>query len=224
MIQIIILILTLTACKEAVKETDLEVNSENIELTTAESIAEAHGISDWKKVRELQFTFNVERGERGYGRTYIWNTQTDDITFISEGDTLQYNRKGDLDSLSLGADQRFINDSFWLISPFKLVQDEGTTISEGGKTLAPISNDSLNKITMTYGSEGGYTPGDAYDFYFDDNFMIKEWVYRRGNSPDPGLMTKWSDYSKLEGLKLATTHTDSAETWKLFFTDLAVKK
>ena len=47
----------------------------------------------------------------------------------------------------------------------------------------------MQKLTIVYGDEGGYTPGDAYDFYFGDDHIIKEWVFRKGNATEPSTMT-----------------------------------
>lgn len=223
-ILIIIFILTLQACKQKTENPAKEEESVQTELTSAESIALRHGIDNWENVKELRFTFNVARGESGYNRSYIWETQTDDVTYISEGDTLQYNRNASLDSLSLQADMRFVNDSFWLLAPYKLIWDEETLISDAERALAPISGDSLNKVTLVYSAiAGGYTPGDAYDFFFTDDFLIKEWTYRRENSEQPSLSTQWSEIKDLGGLELATSHTDSIGSFKLFFTNLSVK-
>ena len=89
---------------------------------------------------------------------------------ISGNDTISYNRK-DMDSLSINADKGFINDKYWLLAPFQLLWDHTAAISEVVKEEAPISKNTMNKITLTYASEGGYTPGDAYDFYFGEEFF-----------------------------------------------------
>ena len=58
-----------------------------------------------------------------------------------------------------------------------MVWDSNATISETKKAEGPISKDELNMITMTYSDEGGYTPGDAYDIFYDDDYLIKEIDY-----------------------------------------------
>jgi len=74
-------------------------------------------------------------------------------------DTINYNRKS-IDSLSKKADRGFINDKFWLLIPFQLVWDAGTTISEPVLANAPISQIEMNKITILYSDKGGYTYQD----------------------------------------------------------------
>ena len=140
---------------------------------------------------------------------------------ISKGDTISYNRP-EIDSITLKTDRGFINDKYWLLAPFNLVWDEGITISEPVKEEAPISKNELNKITLTYSSEGGYTPGDAYDFYYDDDFLVREWIFRRQNSEDPSLISTWENYQDFNGIKIALEHKKLEENWNLNFTNVKV--
>ena len=91
--------------------------------------------------------------------------------------------------LKIKLDQRFINDKYWLLVPFQLVWDAGTTISNPIKEAAPISQLEMQKITLTYSKKGGYTPGDAYDIYYGNDFLIKEWVFRGGNNKKQYIIT-----------------------------------
>lgn len=215
---------TLISCKESPKNVAV-TDAENTEvpLSIAEQIASNYGIDKWKDVSELRFTFNVTSGERRTNRSYIWNTKTQDVVLMNDSNIIQYNRNDNLDSLQLFADKRFVNDSFWLLSPFKLVWDEGTSISYEDKVIAPISKESLNKLTIVYSSEGGYTPGDAYDFYYTGDLEIKEWGYRRGNAEEASMSTSWTKLESFNGIKLNTRHNDSSGNFELYFTNISVK-
>lgn len=207
----------LFSCKHEEKPKTIEK-----EWSTAEKIANANGFQNWKNVSEIQFTFNVERDTTHFERSWNWNPKTDDIRLISKNDTVVYNRKS-VDSTSMNADKAFINDKFWLLVPFQLVWDTSATISESSITEAPISKTQLNKITITYPNEGGYTPGDAYDLYFRDDFLLKEWIYRKGNSAEPSLIATWEDYEDFNGIKIAKTHKQPNANWKLHFTNIKVE-
>lgn len=220
-ISILGLCLLLVSCIDTKKDMEPEQNTP--ELSVAQSIALASGVDQWDDVKEINFTFNVDRGENHFERAWSWNPKTDDVSFYSGSDTIQYNRNH-VDSLLQKTDRGFVNDSYWLLAPFKLVWDNGTNTSEPVRVLAPISNDSLHKLTLTYGDEGGYTPGDAYDFYYDENFKVKEWVFRQGNQEQPSMVTTFEGYQNFNGLQLATMHQDSTGTFKLYFTDISVKK
>ena len=80
----------------------------------------------------------------------------------------------------------------------------------------------MNKITLTYASEGGYTPGDAYDFYFGEDFLIKEWVYRKGNSDEPSLITTWENNQDFNGIKLALEHIKLDGQLKIYFSNIKI--
>jgi len=192
------------------------------ELSVAEKIANANGIENWKNVKRIDFTFNVSRDTSNTKRSWRWSPKTGDITLISETDTISYNQKS-VDSLSMNADKKFINDKFWLLAPFQLVWDKKTTFSEPSKENAPIGKNTLNKITLTYSNEVGYTPGDAYDLYYDDDFFIKEWIYRKGNSIEPTVISTWENYQDFNGLKLALVRNKEEGHWKLYFTGINVE-
>jgi len=208
------------SCRQESKSTDSEVVAEK-EPSEAEKIAAAHGLDQWDNVDQISFTFNVDRDSSHFERSWTWKPKTDDVTLRTANDTVSYNRSS-VDSTSLNADKGFINDKFWLLAPYQLAWDKGATISEPIKETAPISNKELNKISITYGNEGGYTPGDAYDFYYGDDYLIKEWVYRKGNAADPSMATTFENYTDINGLKIAKDHLRSEGNWKLYFTDLKV--
>lgn len=211
-----VLIALFFSCKQKEEPKTIEK-----EWTTAEKIANANGFQNWKNVTELQFTFNVDRDTTHFKRSWIWHPKTEDIIMISGKDTISYNQKA-IDSISMNADKAFINDNYWLLAPFHLVWDTSATISDPSIAEAPISKAPLNKITITYTNAGGYTPGDAYDFYYADDFIIKEWIYRKSNSEVPTMMTTWEDYEDFNGIKIAKTHKRPNENWTLHFTNIKI--
>lgn len=212
-----IISLFLFSCKEKVSET-----STTKPLHINEIIAIAHGIEHWQKVEELHFTFNVERGENHFKRSWIWKPKTKDITSIQNEDTLKYNQN-QMDSIALKADANFINDKYWLLAPFHLVWDTGTTFTHIDSVIAPISKKPMQQLTLVYSEQGGYTPGDGYDFLFDSDFLIKEWIFRKGNESTPGITSTWENYEDHHGLKISTMHQTGDGAFKLYFTNIEVK-
>ncbi len=192
------------------------------DLSIAQTIAYKNGLEHWNEVEEIAFTFNVSRTNRHFERTFIWKPKTNDVTYISRGDTLTYNRNN-LDSIATAADRAFINDKYWLLAPFQLVWDEGIAFTETENVVAPISKDTLNVLTIVYSDNGGYTPGDAYDLYYDTDFMIREWVFREGNGETADMINTWEEYTDFNGLKLATMHRDTTPDFKLYFTNISIK-
>ena len=227
------ILLALFSCKTETKETPDTtpvVSTEKVaeeerspEQEVAYKIAEASGLDQWDQVSEVQFTFNVDRGEEHYEKSWIWKPKTQDITQMTAQDTITYNRSS-VDSTSTAADKGFINDSFWLLAPMHLVWDkESSNLTVQDTATAPISKEQLHKITLTYGDEGGYTPGDAYDFFYDDEFMVREWIFRRGNVSEFSMVTTWDDYEDYNGIKIASDHKTEDKNFRLYFTDIAVK-
>lgn len=204
------------------KEVEISVSDSIAQPSIADQIANAAGIEHWNSVSEIAFTFNVDRDKNHTERSWIWNPKTADVKMITSKDTLAYNRNN-LDSISKNADKGFINDKFWLLAPFQPAWDKGVSISEEYKVMAPISKDTLNKMTVVYSDDGGYTPGDAYDYFYDENYIIREWNYRKGNSDAPTLTNTWEDYKNFEGLKISTNHKDASSSFRLYFTNISVK-
>ncbi|QBA63487.1 hypothetical protein [Muriicola soli] len=209
-------LLLVVACKSDKKADPVK------EETIIEKVAKAHGIEEWNGVEEIRFTFNVDRDTMHFERHWKWDTKTHEVQGISRGDTIIYNRKA-IDSLSQNADAAFINDKYWLLAPINIFWDrKNLTYNFEDKVLAPISNDSLSKLTVVYGSDGGYTPGDAYDFYLGEDYQIKEWVFRKSNSPEPSSTTTWEDYVDLNGLKISRMHKNKEGNFSLYFTNVEV--
>ena len=212
----LICLLLVSACKS-------DQSKENKKkLTIAEEIANAHGFENWKNVSEIKFTFQVDKDSiKGKGRSWSWQPKTDNVSFTSGEKTINYTRSH-IDSISMAADRAFINDKFWLLVPFQLVWDTSVTISESKKVEAPISKNELNKITITYPENGGYTPGDAYDIFYGDDYLIKEWIFRKGNSEEPSLTTTFENYKDFNGIKIATEHKQAGGNWNLVFTNISI--
>ncbi len=190
---------------------------------TAQKIAQASGIDQWNEVSEIAFTFNVERNGNHFERSWSWKPKSNEVSLISEKDTTSYNRS-QMDSLHLKTDAAFINDKYWLLAPFQLVWDKGIIMTEEQNAIAPISKDTLHQLTIVYPDQGGYTPGDAYDFFYDENYKIREWNYRKGNAQASTMTTTWEDYQSFHGIEMATTHHNSTGNFKLYFTNISVNQ
>ena len=217
--KLLLLVLVIMGCKMEKKPEQPLVATEP---TILEHIANAHGMQQWKNVKELRFTFNVDRDTSHFERTWDWKVVDNQVTSISQTDTVTYNRST-LDSITNKVNGGFINDKYWLLAPFNLVWDQkGFSYEHLENEMAPLSKKPMHKLTIVYGQEGGYTPGDAYDFYFGDDYLIQEWVYRKGNQPEASLVTTWEDYTDREGLHIAQKHANE-EGFTLYFTHIEVK-
>lgn len=208
-------------CKTEPKTAATEAEPE-AELTIPEKIANAHGYENWKSVSEITFTFNVDRDSTHFERSWVWKPKMNEVTAISGEDTLTYNPKS-MDSIAYKRNAGFINDRYWLMAPFNLMWDSNSyTFEHEASEKAPISGEDMQKLTIVYKNEGGYTPGDAYDFYFKNDYIIKEWVYRKSNQEEPSLATTWENYKDIDGLEIAQDHKKGDGSFHLYFTGLSV--
>jgi hypothetical protein len=214
---ILICFLVLSSCRETPKEVAVSKEQQIIE-----KIAEAHGFDNWKNVKTIHFTFNVDRDTVHFERSWIWHTATQEVSRITAQDTVTFNRSAVSDSLK-PADSGFINDKFWLLFPYQLKWDKDLALSYTDTATAPISGKQLHKLTVVYPNQGGYTPGDAYDAYFGDDYLLQEWVYRKENQAEASLSTTWESYSDYKGLKIATTHKRADGNFTLYFTGISLE-
>ncbi|MFT6994384.1 MAG: hypothetical protein ACJA1P_001117 [Maribacter sp.] len=212
----------LFSCKEQQKPAVEKVDTLTTKLTIPEQIAAANGFANWKKVDKINFTFNVDRDSSHFERSWSWVTKSNNVVFTTREDTISYNRKT-IDTVLTKTDAGFINDKFWLLAPYQLVWDKDSyTYTHQTLEMAPISQKEMQKLTIVYANEGGYTPGDAYDFYFENNLEIKEWAFRKGNQEEPNMVTSWEDYQNFNGLNIAMMHKRPDGHFKLYFTGVTV--
>lgn len=192
----------------------------------ARAVAEASGLARWPDVKTIHFTFNAQLPDRTVTRSWTWHPQTQEvIQHGNDGPALSWKR-GELAGASeevKGADAKFINDSYWLLFPFRMVWDTGCTLTlhEGDHAL-PVGGGTGRKLTVTYTGSDGYTPGDAYDVFIGADNRMAAWVYRKGNAAEPTRISSWEDYRELGGLWIAHDHR-GPEGFRVWFTDVRVE-
>jgi len=214
----------LSSCKN---ETKSEENSETAKseenLTTSQKIANANGLENFEKVEELDFTFNVKVNDTvRSSRSWKWYPKENKVAMTEKDSTNSYTRNSDnLSEAEKAMDSKFVNDSYWLLFPYQLVWSDASFTEEKDVT-APISKEKMNKLTVAYSEKGGYTPGDTYDVYYDNDYMIKEWVYKASGGGRE-MTTTWEDYETYKGIKISKMHKSEDGSFQLYFTDIDVK-
>ncbi|WP_037315282.1 hypothetical protein [Salegentibacter sp. Hel_I_6] len=211
----------LISCKNNETKIGEKVETEDAK-SIEQQIAEAHGLNNFDEVEEIQFTFNVKvQDSVRTSRSWTWKPQTDEIR-LTEGDiSRNYTKTDSIAESDKDIDQKFINDSYWLLFPYQMVWSDAK-ISEEKTGTAPISKEEMNYLEVSYKDEGGYTPGDTYVVYYDDDLLLKEWIYKSadGNREMP---TTWEDFEDFQGLKIARSHKSPDGSFELFFSDIEVK-
>lgn len=222
LLYLFLIALTFNSCKQDTKQNDVPSETKTEKLSVAQKIANAHGFEKWDKVTSLEFRFGGSQDNPNSGRFWKWQPKTNAILLKQDTITFQYNRN-QMDSVAIQKDKAFINDKFWALIPFQLVWDKGLTFSEVKKAISPIKNEELNQLTITYSNEGGYTPGDAYDIFFNDSYIIKEWNFRKGNAPEASLSNTFETYNNYGGIQIAKDHKKATGDWNLLLRDIKIE-
>ncbi|MDT0689438.1 hypothetical protein RM549_06555 [Salegentibacter sp. F188] len=210
---------TLNSCNQN-NTANTSSSAENTDLP--QQIANANGLQSFEDVEKLNFTFNVKVQDTIRSqRSWEWNPQTNEISLTEKGTTRSYTQDEDLTEEEKEIDQKFINDTYWLLFPYQLVWSDAE-ITEEENATAPISGETMNKLIVSYAVNGGYTPGDTYDIYYNDDLIVQEWVYKSadGNREMP---TSWEDYQEYNGVKIAKSHKSPDGSFELFFSDIVVE-
>ena len=196
--------------------------SENPNMEVHEKIAMANGFKEFDSLTQIKFTFNVKVNDTLRSeRRWTWNTKSDKISLTEKDSVMSYTKQDSLAEEKKYIDQRFVNDSYWLLFPFQLKWSDAD-FTEATTAKAPISGEEMQMITVKYPSKGGYTPGDSYDIYFDEDHMIREWVYKASGGGRE-MATTWEDYEDFEGVKISKMHKSEDGSFELYFTDVSVE-
>jgi hypothetical protein len=203
----------------------ISCNQSSSENKISNQIAIANGIDYFKKVQMLEFIFNVQRDTATpSSRHWQWFPQSDEVVFITDSNTTRFKRNDTTTQELKKLNARFTNDEYWLLYPYHLSWDKGFELIDSGMKMAPISGKSLQKITTKYNDKDGFTPGDMYDVYIDENKRVQEWAFHKGGSEEPSLITTWENYKDFNGLQLSQEHKSKDGKFRLWFTGIQVKE
>jgi hypothetical protein len=112
-----------------------------------------------------------------------------------------------LDTLVQQGTGIWINDSYWLVMPFKL-KDSGVTLKYLGEKETPDDGSAL-AVELTFDSVGN-TPDNKYNVYVDpETRRVIYWEYfpTRDRSV-PGLSTPWQNYQTYGAIQLSGDRGD----------------
>lgn len=180
------------------------------------------GQQGWGDTRYLAWTFNGQyqiwdkhqdrfRWEKD-SVVVILDTQQKDGTVYIEGKELQ--NQEEKQKLLERAYALWINNSYWLVMPFKL-QDPGVNLKYvgEGKTMAGAEADILE---MTF-ENVGLTPQNKYHLWIDkDKGLITQWAFFRNyTDKEPAFTRRWSDYKDYGKIKLASDRSNPQSDFKL---------
>jgi hypothetical protein len=186
-----------------------------------QKVAEASGLSGWDTVESIAYTFNVKLPNKLVERSWEWWPKVDKVAYTEAGaDTVTYQRG---ESADPKIDQKFINDLYWLAFPFVVVWDDTVTLKTLPKEEFKAGIEAAGAIEVIYPEGVGYTPGDVYEVYYDANYLMTHWVFRRGGGEELNNVSTWAEYAEFGPLNLSTDHKAYPEgAFHLYFTNVTV--
>jgi hypothetical protein len=179
----------------------------------------------WEKARYFEFTFNVDRGkQRASSFPQRWDRATGE--YRVSGSDQKHNefvvimnvntRKGRAwlngeevegrrldDTLDTGY-RRFLNDTYWLLMPLRMLDPGVRRTAEGERTDS--CGRTWDVVKLTFGN-AGLAAEDVYWAWINrDSGIVEEWDMRlQGSQPDdPPLQVMFHDFRRYAGLLIST--------------------
>ena len=191
-----------------------QTESDDAAIALADAIMEAMGgRKAWDDTRFIQWNF--------FGRRMLyWDKLTGDVRIESAADSTIYlvnilqnegkvMRQGQklihADSIAKYVKRGhdiWINDSYWLVMPFKL-KDSGVRLQHLGKDT--LQNGSPAEVLQLTFDGVGVTPENKYLLYVDPNKkLIQQWAYYQNAAAEvPRFVTPWAEYKRFGNILLA---------------------
>ncbi|NBB78732.1 MAG: hypothetical protein GVY36_04705 [Verrucomicrobia bacterium] len=188
-------------------------------------IAEATGIESFDQVRSLSYTFQARLGQKSVRREWTWRPQSDTVILHKRSDVgaVSYQRgQVEADESLAEVDQQFVNDAYWLLFPFQVVWDDSVTIEALPARAAEVFPEAEAGLRVRYPDGVGYTPGDVYDLFYDDNYRVTHWVFRKGGSATPTRSNYWVDYENFGGIDISLNRPSPDESFRIWFEDVSI--
>ena len=183
----------------------------------ARAVWKASGGENWPNVKELRFTFIVEENGKELARAeHHWNVAagTDRVKWKGKDVTVNLTSPAQ-DEDNKAAYARWVNDSYWLLAPLKVLDPGVKRTAEGTKQVGDASFDTLRLSFQGV----GLTPGDQYLLYVDPQTkLVRAWDYIP--SADKVMHGTWDGYQTFGGLQLSTQHEFGGKTIR--FADVSV--
>ncbi len=201
---------------------------------TIEQIAKTYGLDSFGQVEAIRYTWNAQFPGVGLSRSWVWEPKKDQVTYEGkdkDGKPVKTTYvRSQLNSqpatVKNEIDPNFVNDNYWLLFPLHAYWDKSPTVTDQGMKPLPHGSGSAQLVVVKYPSDGGYTPGDAWDLYVGKDNRVEQFVYHRGGPKKPStVIATWEAYKKAGPLLISTDHNGTADgnPVRIFISDVAVK-
>lgn len=123
------------------------------------------------------------------------------------------------DSALAGAYRGFINDSYWLLMPYKWL-DPGVHLAyEGMRTLS--DGRAYQTVRLSYDEGLGVTNDQFWGFVDPETGMMSARQYHLEGRDEPGAVVWWEDWRQVGPLKMSANRRFEQPGGRIYFTDLA---
>ncbi len=190
------------------------VGSDPAAIKLADQVMKAMGgRKAWDKTHIIAWTFFGNRHliwDKWTGNVRVDNLKNDQTVILNvNNDQGKVFRNGkeetNADSVTKyvkAAKGAWINDSYWLVMPFKL-KDSGVTLKYIGEEPTQ-DNKAAEVIQLTFKSVGN-TPDNKYKVWVDkESHLVSQWAYYpKFTDEKPGFTLPWTDYTQHGEIKLS---------------------
>jgi plasmid maintenance system killer protein len=148
-----------------------------------------------------KYTGNVRIDFPGEKSTYLININ-EDSGRVKIGER-ELTKTDSLDKYIERGKQIWVNDSYWLVFPFKL-KDPGVQLKYVGQDTIKNGNEA-EVISLSF-EKVGFTPQNKYKAYIDpQSHMILQWdFYRNASDSVASFKNLWTDYQKYGDIMLSS--------------------
>jgi hypothetical protein len=206
-----------------------------------ELIAAMGGQAAWEKARQFRFDFVVVKEGREVARfAHVWDRYTGDYRLqgldkAGAPYSVYFNvntKAGTAFVNGVAADgverakrlesayERFINDTYWLLAPWKIF-DPGVRLAYEGERPCPGGGD-CDVLKLSFDGVG-LTPKDVYWLWISrEGRRMVQWQYVLGGADEPPTTAAWKDWQMLGGVLLSLDKPITGEPFEIRFDRVAV--
>lgn len=192
------------------------------------------GLDGWKNVKAIRFDFRVEKeGAEPRAVKHLWDRSRgrDHIEAMKDGKPMVAwvdlstktgaawleGKKLEGDALKQAMDWaygRWVNDTYWLIMPFKWMDNGVNLKKEADRDGYRILHISFNQV--------GLTPGDQYWAFLNaKTHLMERWEFLLQGDKEKGTF-EWKEWSDYGPVKLSSLKTTPDGKLKIHFDPLKV--
>ncbi|MFQ5688879.1 MAG: hypothetical protein ACE5HQ_01220 [Gemmatimonadota bacterium] len=205
------------------------------------------GEEAWKRTRFLAFTWVVARGDRSVKRSHAWDRYTGryrleydsrdgkhltlfNVNEVRPDSALGKVPSGEawvqgkplagagLDSALARGYATFINDTYWLLMPYKWRDPGVHLVYEGLRKLA--DGREYPVLHLTFEPDLGVTEDQYWAFVDPETGLMAAWRYHLQNQEEPGSLIWWKDWRQVGPIKLATDRRWPEGDTRIYFENL----